>query len=164
MQSHLNIYATGDLWEYQESKQGTEIHQFKEPYKEATAQIAINYPPPPLANHCNRFIIHQRAHTESTQTIKFHNNVSNPHLDQFCNADALQMIQLKQRARSWAFLRIVDQQHGALYYMRIRFSLTFDESRHFSERSHAWSHAPAPDEVKVPCMSSMQILLFTANF
>jgi hypothetical protein len=85
------------IYEYQESKQGTEMHQFKEPYKEATAQIAINYPPPPLTNHCSRFIIiHQRAHTASTQTIKFHNNVSNPHLDQFCNADALQMIQLKQ--------------------------------------------------------------------
>jgi hypothetical protein len=118
----------------EESIRGTEMHQFKEPYKEATAQIAINYPPPPLANHCSRFIIHQRAHTASTQTIKFHNNVSNPHLDQFCNADALQMIQLKQTAFTSLLLRIVDHKHGAMYYMRIHFSLTFEESRHFSLR------------------------------
>jgi hypothetical protein len=120
MQSHLKMQPA--IYEYQESKQGTEMHQFKEPYKEATAQIAINYPPPPLANHCSRFIIHQRAHTESTQTIKFHNNVSNPHLDQFCNADALQMIQLKQTAAFMSLLRIVDQQHGAFYYAHTLFS------------------------------------------
>jgi len=151
MQSHLNIYATGDLWVPREQTR----------HGDASIQRAIqgsnctNCDQLPAAaarqSLCSRFIIHQRAHTESTQTIKFHNNVSNPHLDQFCNADALHMIQLKQTAAFMSLLRIVDQQHGAFYYAHTLFSHFWREPTSLAARTVTRPDLMHRRPVKVPC-------------
>lgn len=92
MQSHLSqyLYLQLAIYEYLESKQDTEIHQYIPTAIQGSNCTNCDQLPAAARQSLQQiYYSSARAYRERTQqTIKFHNNVSNPHLDQFCNADA----------------------------------------------------------------------------